>query len=109
MPTGNNSAVPLTINSSGEITTFIDLQNRFFWLGESEHFGERCQGDQQKFLDNICDFMVKVTAYGSHFTDLLLEGGTDFGDGRKAQPAPWDEYWNDTANGGTDNREKPVR
>jgi hypothetical protein len=59
--------------------------------------------------NNIVDFLAKAAAYGSHFTDLLMEEGEDFGDGRVAQPAPWDEYWDDSANGGTDNRLKPIK
>jgi hypothetical protein len=103
-----STAVPMIIDGGGRCTTFIDLTNRFFWMGESEHFGEHCELDQQKLCDNICDFLVKAAQYGTAFTDLLVEEGTDLGDGRKAQPAPWHEYWNGTANGGTDNRLKPA-
>jgi hypothetical protein len=102
-----DSGIPMIINEDGDVTTFIDLENRIFWMGESEHFGDECEGDQLKFCINICDFLAKAAGYGSHFTDLLLETGTDFGDGRVAQPAPWDDYWDDTANGGTDNRLMP--
>jgi hypothetical protein len=81
-------------------------------MGETEHWGElsarTAGGQRREFIQNVADFMATAAAYGSHFTDLLLEDKTDLGDGRKAQPAPWDEYWNDTANGGTDNRLIPV-
>jgi hypothetical protein len=110
----NTSAVPLIVTPKG-VSTLIDIKNRIFWMGETEHFGSliegsptrRCSGDQLTFTKNIADFMAKAVAYGSHFTDLLLEEGTDYGDGRVAQPAPWDSYWDDRANGGTDNRLMP--
>jgi hypothetical protein len=107
----NGTPVPLIVTNIG-VSTFIDIKNRIFWMGETEHFGSlilgsptrRCSGDQLLFTQNIADFMAKAVAYGSAFTDLLLEDGSDFGDGRVAQPAPWDEYWDDTDNYGTDNR-----
>jgi hypothetical protein len=108
-----STGVPLMVSASGECTALIDIKNRIFWMGETEHWGrssatDRFKGGIKEFGMNITDFMAKAVAYGSHFTDLLLEDGTDFSDGRKTQPAPWDSYWDDTANGGTDNRLKPV-
>jgi hypothetical protein len=43
-------------------------------------------------------YIAYTAKYGSAFSDLLVEEA----DG--GQPAPWDDYWNDTDNGGTDNR-----
>jgi hypothetical protein len=114
----NGTPVPLIVTNIG-VSTFIDIKNRIFWMGETEHFGSlitgsptrRVSGDQLLFTQNIADFMAKAVAYGSAFTDLLLEEDTKFdaGDNRAPQPAPWDEYWDDTDNGGTDNRLKPVQ
>jgi hypothetical protein len=100
--------VPLIVDGYGRCTTFIDIENRIFWMGESEHFGDECELDQQKLLDNICDFLKRAAQYGTSFTDLFLEGDTDIDGDRKAQPAPWNSYWDDRANGGTDNRLMPI-
>jgi hypothetical protein len=110
-----STGVPITIGANERCTAFIDISNRILWMGENEHWGNlqdnpsRFEGGIAEFGQNIADFMAKAVAYGSHFTDLLLEEGTDLGDGRVAQPAPWDKYWDESANEGTDNRLIPVR
>jgi hypothetical protein len=112
-----STAVPITISATGNsCTAFIDIKNRIFWMGETEHWGEfsaRTEGgNRREFIQNVADFMAKAVGYGTNFTDLLLEESDVTADDRAAgmipMPAPWDDYWNDTANGGTDNRLMPV-
>ena len=80
----------------------VDIEHKFIWIGESQIFWYNSWLDKNrwKLLDNMMYYVSNASKYGSHFTDLLLEedagpgGNGDLGDGRVAQPAPWDEsYW----------------
>jgi hypothetical protein len=80
----------------------VDVEHKFIWFGDSQLFWYNAwlDGNRWKLLDNIMYYVANASKYGSHFTDLLLEsnagpsGNGDLGDGRVAQPAPWDEaYW----------------
>jgi hypothetical protein len=80
----------------------VDVEHKFIWFGDSQIFwnSSNLDGNRWKLLDNIMYYVANASKYGSHFTDLLLEsnagpaGNGDLGDGRVAQPAPWDSaYW----------------
>jgi hypothetical protein len=86
----------LTATASNRAMFIIDVEHKFIWLGESEIFWNSIwlSNDRWKLLDNIMYYVANASKYGSHFTDMLLEAGVDLGDGRVAQPAPWDtDYW----------------
>jgi hypothetical protein len=83
--------------TAGDRALFIiDIEHKFIWFGDSQLFWYDAwlTGDRWKLLENIMYYVANASKYGSHFTDMLLEPGTDLGDGRVAQPAPWDEsHW----------------
>jgi hypothetical protein len=89
--TNDNVATP-----SNNAMFIIDVEHKFIWFGDSQLFWYDAwlTGNRSKLLDNIMYYVANASKYGSHFTDMLLEDGVDLGDGRVAQPAPWDEtYW----------------
>jgi hypothetical protein len=91
-----------TATPSNRALFIIDVEHKFIWGGESQLFWYNAwlTGNRWKLLDNVMYYVANASKYGSHFTDLLLEptagpsGNGDLGDGRVAQPAPWDTtYW----------------
>ena len=69
-------------------TLIIDPERNIVFFGETEHFNQYSPSNNRDlFLQNIVKYMENATRYGSHFTDLLLDGGAN------AKPAPWDSYW----------------
>jgi hypothetical protein len=71
--------------------------------GESTNF-DGTSGNRPAFLDNVMFFIANGARYGSHFMDMFIEDSQP-----GAVPAPWDNYWNESGNGGTDNRGVPTR
>lgn len=104
--TSGNTVYPANSLAS----TVIDVDNGLLFMGETEHFGyhpnatDYVTNAHMRFIGNLVYFVKNAAIYGSHFTDLLIEGDnggvnprtfTDiYGRKRVAQPAPWNTtYW----------------
>jgi hypothetical protein len=97
----NNDSTTAASNTN-DVLMLLDVENKFIYIGDSTLFwyDAYLTGHRGTFLNNVMYYVANAAKYGSHFTDLLLEGDggginpRDLGDGRVAQPAPWDEaYW----------------
>lgn len=79
------TAVPLVVQSGTERAFLaIDPKTRLIYLGESQLFGNVVG---RPLAENLMVYIKNAALYGSHFTDLMV-------DGVDAPAAPWDaEYW----------------
>jgi hypothetical protein len=83
-------------NGTGALLV-VDPERRVIYLGDGQIFdGIGGNANAMAFLNNMMIFISNVAKYGSHFSEMMIEGSTI--------PAPWDNYWDGRANGGTDNR-----
>jgi hypothetical protein len=78
-----DTTVPIIV-SGGSTKAFLAIDPKFnlIYLGESQMF-DTVNGNE--FLGNLLVYIKNAAVYGSHFTDLMVDGG--------ALPAPWDESW----------------
>lgn len=79
------TTVPIIVSggNTGRAFLAIDPQQRLIYLGESQMF-DTVAGNP--FLDNLMVYIKNAAIYGSHFTDLMIDGNGQL-------PAPWDNAW----------------
>jgi hypothetical protein len=77
------TTVPIIVSEgSGRAFLAIDPKLNLIYLGESQLF-DTAIGNE--FLNNLLVYIKNASIYGSHFTELMVDGNE--------LPAPWDEVW----------------
>ncbi|MDR2882202.1 MAG: hypothetical protein LBU98_00250 [Alistipes sp.] len=89
-----SSATGIIGADGGGYYVVIDPKTRVVYVGESQTLGQLENGA----LRRVWPYAALTAKYGRSFSDMLVE------DADGGVPAPWDAYWDDRANGGTDNR-----
>lgn len=99
-------AVALIGLKNNKVGLFIDPANRIVFIGDGQFMSNETSGyrsagnanalptsDYDKFLANIAAYVAYTAAYGSNFSDLLVDGFTLPAPWNTPLPPPWDSSW----------------
>lgn len=83
--TNGSGVAIMTGSNSNQVYLMIDPKQRFVYIGEIEVFNSSVSGDRRIFMLNFAEFIANAAKYGSHFTDMLIDGS--------AIKEPWHADW----------------
>lgn len=106
MTTASRAVALIGLNNN-KVGLFIDPANRIVFIGDGDFMDEKSQtayssaltpnatpaNDYDKFLANLVAYLAYTAAYGSHFSDLLIDDFTLPAPWSTPLPAPWDSSW----------------
>lgn len=86
-----DGAVALLRYANGSYAMVIDPKNRVVYHGDCTnfHYTVNTSNGRQQFMSNYQDYLAYAAMYGSHFTDMLIDG-SDI-------PEPWSVAWGNNA------------
>lgn len=92
-------AVPILNYASGGFCLVVDPINRAVFMGDETMFRELYlndtaggylnYNDRSAFIYNLIDYLLNAAKYGSHFTDMLIDGAS--------VAEPWSTVWGNNA------------